>query len=46
MCSFFSLTERNHALVPCGHTQFCEQCITQFSNCPICRKDDSVIKIY
>lgn len=43
----FSLTERNHALFPCGHTQFCEQCITQFSNCPICRKDvSSVIKIY
>ena len=43
----FGLTERNKAIVPCGHTQFCKNCINKFKECPICRKDVScVIKIY
>ena len=43
----FDLTERKHALVPCGHTQFCKSCIEKFKDCPVCRESvSSFIKIY
>jgi len=48
----FSQTDRKRALVPCGHTQLCNDCIEEtkkglLKTCPLCRNDiDSVIKIY
>ena len=48
----FSQTDRKSALVPCGHTQLCNDCIEEtkkglLKTCPLCRTDiDSVIKIY
>jgi hypothetical protein len=48
----FSQTDRKSALVPCGHTQLCNDCIERtkkglLKTCPLCRSDiDSVIKIY
>ena len=48
----FSQTDRKRALVPCGHTQLCNDCIEEtkkglLKTCPLCRTDiDSVIKIY
>ena len=47
-----SQTDRKSALVPCGHTQLCNDCIEEtkkglLKTCPLCRTDiDSVIKIY
>lgn len=44
----FSKTEKNKVLVPCGHRQFCEKCISKnFENCSICRtKIEKIIKIF
>ena len=44
----FSRTLRKSALVPCGHTQFCQKCIkSNFENCPLCReKIEKVIKLF
>ena len=41
--------KKDKALVPCGHTQYCNKCITGLKEkeCPLCRaKVDMVIKIY
>ncbi len=43
----FQMTDRKSALVPCGHTQFCSNCISKFTSCPVCRADVSTyIKIF
>jgi len=45
ICSNY--TEKNTALVPCGHTKFCNKCITKMKNCVICQKlISSTIRIY
>ena len=41
----------HNALVPCGHTQFCHQCIEEITKrtnvCSLCKtKIESVLKIY
>ena len=43
----FAKTEKKKVLVPCGHTQFCEKCINDIQECPLCRKKvDLVMKIH
>ena len=32
------LCKKNKILVPCGHVQFCDTCITKLSTCPICNE--------
>lgn len=32
----FGFAHKNKALVPCGHTQFCENCIGILKKCPLC----------
>jgi hypothetical protein len=45
ICNGF--TEKKRALVPCGHTQFCETCIGTVSMCPLCSENvTSVIVIH
>lgn len=40
-------TKKNKILVPCGHTQYCQKCISDLKVCSICRtKVGSIIKIY
>lgn len=35
------------AIVPCGHTAFCNSCITKCTKCPICRASiQGVLRIY
>lgn len=35
------------ALIPCGHTQFCEECIRKQKICPLCKKEiTNILKIY
>jgi len=45
----FHTTEKIRALVPCGHTQYCDACIKKISEskeCHICKEEvQSVIKI-
>ena len=33
----FGYTGKNNVLVPCGHTQYCVQCIDSIKECSICR---------
>jgi hypothetical protein len=45
VCSGF--TEKKKALVPCGHTQFCDKCIKTLTKCPLCTTEiSSVLNIY
>ena len=40
-------TEKEKALVPCGHTQFCDKCIDDIKVCSLCRKKVTlVMKIF
>ncbi len=46
-CVCFHFTEKNKALIPCGHTQFCEKCIGVLKKCPLCEKEiSSILPIY
>jgi hypothetical protein len=46
-CVCFHFTEMNKALIPCGHTQFCEKCIGTLKICPLCEKEiSSILPIY
>ncbi len=46
-CVCFHFTEKNKALIPCGHTQFCEKCIGTLKRCPLCEKEiSSILPIY
>lgn len=46
-CVCFHFTEKNKALIPCGHTQFCETCIGVLKKCPLCEKEISnILPIY
>lgn len=46
-CVCFHFTEKNKALIPCGHTQFCEKCIGTLKKCPLCEKEiSSILPIY
>ena len=43
----FKKTEKNRALVPCGHRQYCNNCIKKIKTCSLCRKDiSSIISLY
>lgn len=45
----FSNTSRKKVLVPCGHTQFCEECLDniELRNCPLCREYiEKIIKLF
>jgi len=43
----FGYAEKNKALVPCGHTQFCDKCIRILTKCPLCDKNiNSILNIY
>jgi hypothetical protein len=33
---FENIETRNKALVPCGHTQYCGECITKITQCSLC----------
>jgi len=45
-CICFTCIKEDYALSPCGHTQFCKECIN-FDKCPICKvKIDRVIRLY
>ncbi|KAF0714233.1 Aste57867_3948 [Aphanomyces stellatus] len=38
---------RNAVCIPCGHLSSCYECVSQESNCPICRAAiQSVVKVY
>jgi len=46
-CVCFHFTEKNKALIPRGHTQFCEKCIQGLKTCPLCEKEISrILPIY
>ncbi len=47
-CSIcFGFAEKNKALVPCGHIQFCGKCIETLKKCPLCDKNiTSILNIY
>lgn len=46
-CVCFHFTDKNKALIPCGHTQFCDKCIGILKKCPLCDKDiSSILTIY
>jgi len=38
-CICFGYTDKKKACVPCGHTQYCDNCIGELKKCAICRKD-------
>lgn len=43
----FNRTKKNQALVPCGHTQYCEDCINKIKKCSLCKTPiDKIIKIF
>lgn len=43
-CVCFHFTEKNMALIPCGHTQFCENCIGLLKKCPLCDNNITYIQ--
>ena len=49
-CAVCMLDNKNKiAIIPCGHTQICEKCISKFVNktCPICRNHfDNYVRLY
>jgi len=46
-CICFGYTKKNQALVPCGHTQYCNECIVTIKTCSICITNTvQVIKIF
>jgi hypothetical protein len=38
-CVCFGYTDKKKACVPCGHAQYCDNCICDIKKCAICRKD-------
>jgi hypothetical protein len=43
----FEHKSNNKALVPCGHTNYCNICIDKLENCAVCRgKITSVLTLY
>lgn len=43
----FNRTMKDKALIPCGHTQYCNKCIIDIKTCSLCRKEvEKIIKIY
>lgn len=46
-CICFGYTDKKTICVPCGHAQYCCQCIKKLSKCAICRESvTSVVKTY
>lgn len=46
-CICLSFTAKKQICVPCGHAQYCEDCIVKIKNCSICKKEiDKVIRIF
>ncbi len=46
-CICFGFTDKKTICVPCGHAQYCSQCIKKLSKCAICRETvTSVVKTY
>lgn len=46
-CICFGFTNKRKLLVPCGHTQFCDDCITKINKCSLCNKDiEQVVNIF
>ena len=46
-CVCFEHTNKDMALVPCGHRQYCACCISTMKICPYCNTDvTSIIKIF
>ena len=39
----YKRTLRKKILIPCGHTQYCKDCITKIKTCSLCRKNISNI---
>ena len=45
MC--FGFTDKKKILIPCGHTQYCNICITELTKCSLCGSNvNSVIEIH
>lgn len=42
-CVCFDITKRTKTLVPCGHSQFCLNCISMIKDCPMCRTKVTLI---
>jgi hypothetical protein len=38
-CICFGYTDKKMICVPCGHAQYCSDCINKLSKCAICRED-------
>ena len=46
-CSVCMERRKSHVLVPCGHFQFCEDCVRGCTTCPLCRSDVmQVVRVY
>lgn len=46
-CVCFKYTNKEYALIPCGHTQYCNTCINNIIDCAICRTPKTMfIKIF
>jgi hypothetical protein len=45
-CVCFQQIKQKVACIPCGHTQFCEECLMKVSCCPLCKtKYTQILKI-
>jgi hypothetical protein len=42
-CVCFNSTERKKACVPCGHTLYCNSCISNLKNCSLCNQEISLV---
>lgn len=42
-CICFGFTNKKKALIPCGHMQYCDECITKINKCSLCNRNFSGI---
>lgn len=46
-CICFGYTNKKKVCVPCGHKQYCNECIMEIKECSLCQKNiDSIITLY
>ena len=46
-CICFGYTNKNKVCSPCGHRQYCDECIGKIKRCSLCQKDiDNIINLY